>query len=82
MKTRVLLAAVLALAATGTLAQKQPDAAARREKLTPDAQRECKWLDDATTAQVNNARLARLQERQAAQRELQTLRTRARELRC
>jgi len=61
---------------------KQMDKAGRRMKLQPDAQRECRWLDRAIPAQESRERLARMQEREAAQRELHALRVRWRELRC
>lgn len=61
---------------------KQMDKAGRRMKLQPEAQRECRWLDSAIPAQENRERLARMQDREAAQRELHALRVRSRELRC
>jgi len=61
---------------------KQMDKAGRRMKLQPEAQRECRWLDTAIPAQENKERLARAHEREATQRELYTMRVRARELRC
>lgn len=61
---------------------KQMDKAGRRMKLQPEAQRECRWLDSAIPAQENKERLARAHEREATQRELHTMRVRARELRC
>jgi hypothetical protein len=61
---------------------KQLDRSGRRMKLTPEAQRECRLLDSAIPAHENKERQARLQEREAAQRELHALRVRARELRC
>jgi hypothetical protein len=61
---------------------KQLDKAGRRMKLQPEAQRECRWLDSAIPAHESKERLARMQEREAAQRELHSLRVRFRELRC
>jgi hypothetical protein len=61
---------------------KQLDVVGRRQKLAPEAQRQCAELDRALPAMENRERLARPNERELVQRQLHELRVRSRELRC